>query len=122
MPQFTNLPQHLLALPSIEALSEAPPPSVPERPRPRRGAATAIRPLSEKQLLERYPDLQAVADSLATMVNVDEAAAALRRAAKTIRGYIDSGKLRASRDHGGRVLIPRVEILRVLARGMQPHG
>lgn len=72
---------------------------------------------TEAEILDRYPDLQALCDSLKPMCTVEEAAEALRLCTKSIRAHIASGALNAARGgDGSRVLVPRVEVLRHVAR------
>lgn len=89
--------------------------TIQKLPRPR----TATQ-LTEAEVLERYPDLQAVRDSLRPMVTIAEAAEALRRSVTTVRGYTRSGKLKTASGRYESVRISRAEVLRLLARDMEP--
>lgn len=82
-----------------------------------RSKSTVLTPPTEAELLQRYPDLQAMVDSLLPLCTVQETAAALRLTTKSVRLYIERGELVAAREgNGSRVLVPRVEVLRHVAR------
>jgi excisionase family DNA binding protein len=77
---------------------------------------TARKPLpTEADIIATYPELAPLLAALPPLCSVAQIAAAMHVSTKTIRRYIDGGLLLAARGGGSRVLIPRPEVLRLVA-------